>query len=102
MMFGAWGACGTAATHLIGLVDVTFDYFTSLGSWHKDPAGVEAVREVRDRMARDLEAFDRTPSTAELADLCREWRGLRIEVAGPASYPPDLFIESVCEVIEIS
>lgn len=91
-----------AATNLIGLIDVTFDYFKSLGSWHKDPTGVGAVREVRDRMVRDLEAPGGTPSPAELTELCREWRGLRVEVAGEATYPPDLFIESVCQVIEIS
>lgn len=91
-----------AGTDLIGLIDVTFGYFTSLGAWHKDPAGVEAVRETRDRMVHDLEAFDSEPSKAELAELCREWRGLRIEIGGEASYPPDMFIESVCQVIEIS
>lgn len=91
-----------ASTGLVGLVDVTFDYFQSLGAWHKDPAGVEAVREVRERMVRDLEAFDGTPSKAELAELCREWRALRIEAGGAATYPPDMFIESVCQVIEIS
>ena len=87
---------------LVKLVDVTFDHFKSLGAWHKDPAGVEAVREVRDRMVRDPEAFAGKPSKAELAELCRDWRDLRIEPAGAATYPPDMFIESVCQVIEIS
>jgi len=91
-----------SAEGLIGLVDVTFDYFKSLGAWHQDPAGLEAVRQIRDRMVRDLEAFDGKPSKAELAELCREWRGLRLEIDGAATYPPDMFIESVCEVIEIS
>lgn len=91
-----------AATGLIGLVDVTFDYFKSLGAWHQDPEGIEAVRQIRDRMIQDLEAFDRKPSAEELADLCREWRGLRIEFGETATYPPDMFIESVCQVIEIS
>lgn len=40
-----------ASTGLVGLVDVTFDYFQSLGAWHKDPAGVEAVREVRELLS---------------------------------------------------
>jgi hypothetical protein len=91
-----------AASGFIGLVDVTFDYFRSLGAWHKDPTGVEAVRLVRDRMVRDLEVFDGKPSKSDLAELCREWRGLRIEITGEATYPPDMFIESVCQVIEIS
>lgn len=91
-----------AVTHLIGLIDATFEYFKSLGSWHKDPSGVEAVRAVRDRMVRDLEAFNGAPSSAELTELCQQWRALRIEATGEATYPPDLFIESVCQVIEIS
>lgn len=84
------------------MVDATFDYFKSLGTWHQDPAGVEAVRHVRDRMVRDLEAFNGKPSPAELRALCRDWRSLRVEIAGEATYPPDMFIESVCQVIEIS
>lgn len=91
-----------ATAGLIGLVDATFDYFKSLGQWHQDPTGVEAVRQVRDRMVRDLEAFNTEPSKSELAELCREWRSLRIERTGEATYPPDMFIESVCQVIEIS
>lgn len=90
------------AVGLIGLIDTTFAYFGSLGAWHQDTAGVDAVREVRDHMVRDLEAFDGEPSKDEVAELCREWRGLRIEIAGEATYPPDMFIESVCQVIEIS
>jgi hypothetical protein len=91
-----------SAAAIINMIDATFAYFQSLGAWHRDPAGVEAVREVRDRMVRDLESFGEGPSRAELAELCRDWRASRIEVGGEASYPPDMFIESVCQVIEIS
>jgi hypothetical protein len=91
-----------AATGLIGMVDATFDYFKSLGAWHQDPDGVGAVRQIRDRMVLDLEGFDSNPSKSELAELCRAWRGLRIGIVGEATLPPDMFIESVCEVIEIS
>lgn len=92
-----------AADGLIGMVDATFVYFKSLaGSWYKDPASVEAVRQIRDRMVHDLNAFDSKPSKEELAELCREWRSLRIEFSGDATYAPDMFIESVCEVIAIS
>jgi len=87
---------------LVKMIDATVLYFGSLGNWHKDPAGVEAVREVRDRMVRDLEMFSDDLSTSELAELCREWRASRIEPTGEASYPPDMFIESVCQVIELS
>jgi hypothetical protein len=91
-----------AVENLVGMIDATFTYFQSLGDWHKDPAGVDAVREVRDRMVRDLESFSQRPSKSELAELCREWRAMRIEIDSEASYPPDMFIESVCQVIEIS
>lgn len=91
-----------AASGTIGLVDATYDYFKSLGAWHKDPAGVDAVRQIRDRMVRDLEALDSKPPRAKLAELCKEWRALRIERTGKATYPPDMFIESVCQAIEIS
>lgn len=91
-----------ATEDLIGLIDTTYEYFGALGDWHQDPAGVDAVREVRDRMVRDLEMFEGEPSKSEVAELCREWRALRIELTGEATYPPDMFIESVCQVIEIS
>jgi len=91
-----------SAAKLVGMIDATFTYFQSLGKWHKDPAGIEAVREVRDRMVRDLESFSQGPSKPELAELCREWRATRIEAGGKSSYPTDLFIDSVCQVIEIS
>lgn len=91
-----------AASMLIGLVDATFNYFQSLGDWHKDPVGLEAVRVMRDRMVVDLESLSDQPTSAELAELCRQWRGMRIEIDGEATYPPDMFIESVCQIIEIS
>lgn len=91
-----------AASGMTGMVDATFVYFTSLGERHKDPAGIEAVRQVKDRMVRDLETLGGNPSKSELADLCRDWRGLRIETTGKATYPTDMFIESVCQVIELS
>jgi len=87
---------------LIGMIDATFQYFGALGDWHQDPDGVDAVRQIRDRMVTDLEAFSAGPSRDEVAELCKEWRALRIEPTGEASYPPDMFIESVCQVIEIS
>ncbi len=90
------------AEGLIGMIDTTFEYFGSLGDWHQDPAGVDAVREVRDRMVRDLDTFSEEPSKSEVAELCQEWRALRIELTGEATYPPDMFIESVCQMIEIS
>lgn len=88
--------------NLIGMIDATFAYFQSLGSWQKDAVGVTSVREVRSRMVKDLETFSGTPSKSDLQELCRQWRALRIESNGPPSYPPDMFIESVCQVIEIS
>jgi hypothetical protein len=91
-----------SATNLIGMIDATLVYFQSLGDWHKDPAGVEAVRAVRDRMVEDLESFAEKPTTEEIRDLCRQWRGSRIEISGDATYPPDMFIESVCQAIELS
>lgn len=91
-----------SAANLVGMIDATLIYFRSLGDWHKDPAGVEAVREVRDRMVRDLESFSKGPSKPELTELCCAWRAMRIETDGEASYAPDMFIESVCQVIEIS
>jgi hypothetical protein len=90
------------AANLVQMIDATLTYFGSLGNWYKDPAGVEAVREVRDRMVRDLESFHEGPSKPELAELCRQWRALRIEASGEPTYPTDMFIESVCQVIEIS
>ena len=88
---------------LIGLIDATFGYYRALGeSWHKDPAGVEAIREVRDGMVVDAEAFGSDPTREELAELCREWRAGRIELGGRPSYPPDLFIEAVCRTVEVS
>lgn len=90
------------AEGLIGLIDTTYEYFGALGNWHQDPAGIDAVREIRDRMVRDLEVFDSKPTKSEVAELIREWRALRIEITGEATYPPDMFIESVCQAIEIS
>ena len=84
------------------MIDATVTYFTSLTSWYKDPASLQAVRDVRDRMARDLESFSGDPSQSELMELCQQWRAQRIELDGPATYAPDMFIESVCQVIEIS
>ena len=86
----------------IQMIEATFTYFQSLGDWHQDPAGLAAVREVKDQMIQDLEGFSEAPTKEELHELCREWRTRRIELEGEASYPPDMFIESVCQVIEIS
>ncbi len=91
-----------SAENLIGMVEATFVYMQSLGDWYKDPAGVDAIREVKDRMVRDLESFSDNPTKTDLTELCREWRASRIEIEGDASYPPDIFIESVCEMIKIS
>ncbi len=88
--------------HYIQMIEATFTYFDSLGDWHKDPDGVEAVREMKDKMIEDLKAFAAQPSKTDLQELCRQWRSQRIEPEGEASYPPDMFIESVCQVIEIS
>jgi hypothetical protein len=90
------------AEQFVKMIDATFSYFGSLGKWHQDPAGVDAVRQVRDRMVRDLADFAGEPSPVELAELCREWRAQRIEVEGSPRYPPDMFIESVCQFIELS
>jgi hypothetical protein len=91
-----------AADRLTKMIDATYNYFGSLGNFYQDPAGLAAVREVRDRMVNDLTMFARDPSRPELADLCAQWRATRVESDGPASYPPDMFIESVCQVIELS
>ena len=88
--------------YLTGFIDDTFKYFQALGDWHKDPAGVQAVRQVRDRMVHDLEAFNTEPTKADVKELCREWRAMRIQPTGEASYPPDMFIESVVQILEIS
>ena len=87
---------------LIGMIDATFDYFGSLGDWYEDPAGVEAVCQVRDRMVRDLGILNDEASKDEVAELCREWRASRIEPTEDATYPPDKFSESVCQAIDIS
>ncbi|QDT25037.1 hypothetical protein [Gimesia panareensis] len=87
---------------LIGMIDVTFDYFGALGDWHQDPEGLEAVRQIKEQMLQDLQEFEREPSDYELIELCRDWRALRMEPEGEATYPPDMFIESVCQVIEVS
>lgn len=86
----------------IQMIEATFTYFGTLGDWHKDPDGVEVVREVRDRMVQDLKGFTAEPSRQELQELCGQWRAQRIEPEGEASYPPDMFIKSVCQVIEMS
>lgn len=86
----------------IQMIEATFKYFGAMGDWHKDPAGVDAVREVKEKMIQNLQSFSNEPTKAEMQELCREWRAQRIELEGEASYPPDMFIESVCQVIEIS
>jgi hypothetical protein len=90
-----------AAEGIVKMIEATFAYFTSIGNFRQDPIGVNAVRQVRDRMVSDLGAFTAKPTPIELAELCREWRAQRIDTEGPPSYPPDLFIESVCEAIEL-
>ena len=91
-----------AAERFVRVVEATFRYFGSLGKWHLDPAGVDAVREIRDLMVRDLSSLPGEPNASELAALCRKWREHRIEPDGAATLPPDLFIESVCEAIELA
>jgi hypothetical protein len=53
-------------------------------------------------MVRDLQELPGDAEKGELASLCRQWRSLRIEALGEATYPPDMFIESVCQVIELA
>ena len=72
---------------LVEMIEATFTYFGSLGTWYQDPAGVEAVREVRGQMVRDLAGFSAEPCRSELAESCRKWRRQRIEWEGLASYP---------------
>ena len=60
--------------YLTGFIDDTFKYFQALGDWHKDPAGVQAVQQVRDRMVHDLEAFNTEPTKADVKELCRDER----------------------------
>jgi len=91
-----------APDRLLKMIDATFTYFASLAKFYQDPPGLDAVREVRDQMARDLAKFTEEPSRAELVELCRQWRAQRIEIGREASYPPDEFIESVCQVFELS
>lgn len=90
------------AETLIQMIEATFKYFGALGNWHKDPDGVQAVSDVKDKIIQDLEAFSAEPTKSDLQELCREWRAQRIELEGETTYPPDMFIESVCQVIEIS
>lgn len=90
------------ADSLNQMIEATFQYFGVMGDWHKDPEGVQAVREMKESMIQDLEVFSEAPTKSDLQELCREWRSRRIELEGEASYPPDMFIESVCQVIEIS
>ncbi len=87
---------------LIQMINGTFTYFTSLASWHDDPAGLQAIRDVRDQMTRELKALGNDVTRDQLTDFCRRSRSQRIDVDGPATYPPDMFIESVCQVIELS
>ncbi len=84
------------------MINATYDYFVKLGDWHKDEAGVEAVMKVKDQMVADVEAIDGKAGKDELEECCRRWRAMRIEFGEEAVYPPDMFIESVCQVIEIS
>jgi hypothetical protein len=90
-----------AADVFVQMVDATFVYFTSLGNWHEDPAGVEAIRNVRDRMVHDLDALSGEPTDAQQAELCRRWRAQRIAREGAPIWPPDMFIESVCQAIDL-
>jgi len=87
---------------IVDLINLTFGYYEAVGRTDDDQVGLDAVREVRDRMLRDLKGFDQGPSKTELGELSREWRTLRIEPTGPPEYPPDLFIEDVVDVIEAS
>lgn len=91
-----------AAERFVKMIDGTFSYFEMLAKQKQDPASVDAVRKVRDQMLSDLTAFDREPSSDELGELCRSWRTQRIEFNGPPVYAPDMFIESVCQVIELA
>jgi len=91
-----------AAEHYVMMIDATFAYFGPLTKRYQDPASLDAVQQVRTQMVNDLASFPGKPSPAELAELCRRWRARRIEAEGPATYAPDMFIESVCQVIELS
>lgn len=91
-----------AAERFIKMIDGTFSYFEMLAKQKQDPASVEAVHKVRDEMVSDLTSLDGEPSSGELAELCRRWRAQRIEIAGPPVYAPDMFIESVCQIIELA
>jgi len=84
------------------MVNDTFAYYETLGDFYQDSIGTQAVRNVRDRIVGDLGRCSTEPSTAELKALCRHRRKLRIEPEGKASFPPDMFIESICQVIELS
>ena len=87
---------------LIGIVEATFKYFIALGKWHQDPEGVEAVRRVKEDIVADLKALPASPSRQELDELFCHWRSRRIDFSGEATYPPDMFIESVCEALAIT
>jgi len=87
---------------LVGIIEATFDYFIALGKWRQDPEGGEAVRRVKDGMIEDLGSFDQGLTHSEVDDLCRTWRSQRIEFTEEAAYPPDMFIESVCEAVAIT
>jgi hypothetical protein len=95
---------------LVRAIDNNFAFFEKVGRGQNDPAGVDAVRKVRDQMVRDLEVFSEAPSKDEVLEFCRKWRMLRVEPTGRPGwnwarfdqYPPDFFIECVVPTIEAS
>lgn len=90
------------ASSVVKMIASTFEYFETLAKTHDDAPALGAVREVRDRMVREVGALSASPTSTEMRELCRRWRSQRRQPAGPASLPPDLFIESVCQALEVS
>jgi hypothetical protein len=94
--------CGVPTERLIGLVNTTFEYFRSLAAYYQDAEAIDSIREVRDRMIWELSLLPDVPAASEVFSLCSRWRARRIELDGPPEYPPDMFIESLCEAIELA
>jgi hypothetical protein len=90
-----------ATKGIVDLIEITFREFQSLAKWHQDPAGLEAVQKVRDEMLKELTAFDAQPTRSQVAEFCQSWRQRRLQPEGPASYPPDFFMETVCQLLEM-
>ena len=54
-----------AAKGLVKKVNRIFDNLSR--SWHLNPASVDAVQVIRDRMVRDLSSFRSEPTASQLA-----------------------------------